>query len=96
VSIERVVHARHLGTRIAQLLSGKGIHPAAAVLGGWSCPLKKEEVEEVKGMAKEMHEFALFSMKFAKEEIFPKYVDLVKGLAVFNTGFLALKNRSPA
>jgi F420-non-reducing hydrogenase large subunit len=85
---KKVVHARHLGTRIAQLLSGKAIHPAAAVPGGWSRPLKAEEIEEAKSMAKEMHEFSLFSMKFAKENIFPKYIDLVKNLAVFNTGFL--------
>lgn len=85
---KRVVHVRFLGTKTAQLLSGKAIHPAAAVPGGWARYTKKEEVDQVKEWAKEMHEFAKFSIDYAKNEIFPKYIDMIKSLAVFNTGFL--------
>lgn len=85
---KRVVHARFMGTKIAQLLSGKAIHPAAAVPGGWARYTKKEEVDQAKEWANEIHEFAKFSMDFAKDELFPKYMDLIKSLAVFNTGFL--------
>jgi F420-non-reducing hydrogenase large subunit len=39
-------------------------------------------------MAQEVLEFAKFSMAFAKENIFPKYLDAVKSLGVIKTGFL--------
>jgi F420-non-reducing hydrogenase large subunit len=39
-------------------------------------------------MAKECLDFATFAIDFAKKEIFPKYLDVVKSLATIETGFL--------
>jgi F420-non-reducing hydrogenase large subunit len=84
----RAVRARHLGTIMTEILAGKAVHPVAAVPGGFGKPLKDDEKKKVQEMAKEVHDFAVFSIKFAKENIFPKYIDLVRSLAVFNTSFL--------
>ncbi len=84
----KAVRARHLGTVMTEIIAGRAIHPVAAVPGGFSKVLKQEERDKLRGMAKEVHDFAVFSMKLAKEDIFPKYIDMVKSLAVFNTSFL--------
>jgi F420-non-reducing hydrogenase large subunit len=84
----KAVRARHLGAQMVEIVAGKNIHPVAAVPGGFGKVLKQQERDKCREMAKEVHDFAVFSMKMAKEEIFPKYIDLVKSLAVFNTSFL--------
>jgi F420-non-reducing hydrogenase large subunit len=71
-----------------EIISGKAIHPVTAVPGGYSKPLTEDERQKVLPMAEEVLEFAKFSMKFAKENIFPKYLDTVKTLGVIKTGFL--------
>ncbi|MFQ6114454.1 MAG: Ni/Fe hydrogenase subunit alpha [bacterium] len=83
-----VVRNRHLGSQMLEIVSGKPIHPVTAVPGGFSKPLTQKERDELLPMAEEVLEFAKFSMKFAKEDIFPKYLDTVKVLGVINTGFL--------
>jgi len=84
----KAVRARHLGTVMTEIVAGKAVHPVAAVPGGFGKVLKEEERDKVLEMAKEVHDFAVFSMRYAKESIFPKYIDMVKSLAVFNTSFL--------
>jgi F420-non-reducing hydrogenase large subunit len=84
----KAVRARYLGTVMTEVVAGKAVHPVAAVPGGFGKALKENEREKVREMAKEVYDFAVFSMKFAKENIFPKYLDMVKSLAVFNTAFL--------
>ena len=39
-------------------------------------------------MANEVLEFAKFAIAFAKENVFPKYLDAIKTLGVIETGFL--------
>jgi F420-non-reducing hydrogenase large subunit len=73
---------------MTQIMGGKGIHPDCAVPGGWSKPITQSELTELKSMANECLEFATFAIDFAKKEIFPKYLDVVKTLGVINTGFL--------
>jgi F420-non-reducing hydrogenase large subunit len=85
---KKVVRVRYLGQMMTQLLGGKAIHPDVSVPGGWSKPLLKEDVKKLKEMAQECHEFACFAIDFAKKEIFPKYLDLVKSFALLKTGFL--------
>jgi len=85
---KKVVRVRYLAQMITQIMGGKAIHPDAAVPGGWSKPVNKEELEKVKGMAQECLDFSLFAIGFAKKNIFPAYLDVVKSLAVFDTGFL--------
>jgi len=83
-----VVRNRYLGAHMLHIISGKSIHPVTAVPGGFSKPLKEDERQKVLPMAEEILEFAKFSMKNAKENIFPKYLDVVKSLATIKTGFL--------
>jgi F420-non-reducing hydrogenase large subunit len=85
---KKVVRNRHLGARMLEIISGKAIHPVTAVPGGYSKPLTEDERQKVLPMAEEVLEFAKFSIKFAKENIFPKYLDTVKTLGVITTGFL--------
>ena len=87
---KQVIKHHHLAHRMVELIAGKRIHPVAAVPGGFNKPLKKEERDQALEMAKELLNFATFSIKNAKENIFPKYLDMVKSLAVIKTGFLGL------
>lgn len=84
----RVVKVRHMCAKMLEILAGKAIHPQAAVPGGFSKPLLAEERDRLRPMADEALELAKFTMAFAKESIFPKYLDVVKTLGVINTGFL--------
>lgn len=83
----KVVRTRHTAAKMLEILSGKAIHPVAAVPGGFSKPLK-EEKKELQKMADECLDLAKFTMEFAKENIFPNYLDVVKTLGVIKTGFL--------
>ncbi|HUU19485.1 MAG TPA: Ni/Fe hydrogenase subunit alpha [Sedimentisphaerales bacterium] len=85
---KKVVRARHLGTQMLGIASGKSIHPVTAVPGGFSKPLTEKEREELLPMADEVLDFAKFAIGFAKENIFPKYLDTIKTLGVIETGFL--------
>ena len=85
---KQVVRVRHLAATMLEKIAGKAIHPAAAVPGGFSRPLLETERQELRKMADECFELAKFSMSFAKENLFPKYLDIVNSLAVLKTGFL--------
>jgi len=85
---KRVVRSRYLGQMMTQTLGGKAIHPDVSVPGGWSKPITEKERDQLKEMAKECLDFATFAIDFAKKEIFPKYLDVVKSLAPIETGFL--------
>ena len=85
---KKVVRARHLGTQMLLIASGKSIHPVTAVPGGFSKPLTEAERQQLIPMANEVLEFAKFAIGFAKENIFPKYLDAIETLGVIETGFL--------
>ena len=85
---KKVIRNRHLGTQMLNIISGKSIHPVTAVPGGFSKPLTESEREKVVPMANEVLEFAKFAIAFAKENIFPKYLDLIKSVGIIETGFL--------
>jgi len=85
---KKVVRARHLGTQMLGITSGKAIHPVTAVPGGFSKPLTETERQQLIPMADEVLEFAKFAIAFAKESIFPKYLDLIKSVGIIETGFL--------
>lgn len=87
---QQVVRNRHLGAQMLNIVSGKAIHPVTAVPGGFSKPLIEAERDKLIPMAEEILEFAKWSIAFAKEDIFPKYLDVVKTLGVITTGFLGM------
>ncbi len=84
----KVVNMRHRGALVLEKWLGKVIHPMAAVPGGFSKPLSEELRLEFLEQTKEQLEFAKFTIKFAKENVFPKHMDAVKTLGVINTGFI--------
>lgn len=85
---KKVVHMRYQGAMVLEKWLGKTIHPYAAVTGGFSKPLLESERKEILKQTEEQLEFAKFTIKFAKENLFPKYLDTVKMLGVITTGFL--------
>ncbi len=85
---KRVVRVRHLGAEMLNLVSGKSIHPVTGVPGGFSKPLTEDERREARAHAEEVLDLARFSIAWAKENVFPKYLDAVKTLGVIQTGFL--------
>jgi F420-non-reducing hydrogenase large subunit len=85
---KKVVHMRYKGQMLLEKFSGKVIHPIAAVVGGYSKPMLEEERKELLAGVQELKDFCLFSMKFAREQVFPKYLEVVKMLGVFESGYL--------
>ena len=84
----RVVQGRHMCARMLEMIAGKSIHPQAAVPGGFSKPMSAEERDNLRPMAAEALELAKFSIAFAKENVYPKYLDVVKSLGIITTGFI--------
>jgi len=85
---KKVIRNRHLGAQMLNIISGKSIHPVTAVPGGFSKPLTEAERQKLVPMADEVLEFAKFAIAFAKESIFPKYLDAINTVGIINTGFL--------
>jgi F420-non-reducing hydrogenase large subunit len=85
---KQVVHMRHLGAQMLEGFAGRAIHPTFSVPGGVSKPLTEAERQKLLPPAQELLEFAKFTMKFAKENVFPKYMDAIKSIGVIETGYL--------
>ena len=50
--------------------------------------MTEAERQEMLPLAKELLEFSQFSIKFAKENVFPKYLDAIKSIGVIKVGYL--------
>ncbi|MDD2218708.1 MAG: Ni/Fe hydrogenase subunit alpha [Desulfoplanes sp.] len=85
---KKVVHMRYKSQMMLEKFAGKVIHPMAAVVGGFSKPMLEEERKELLEGIKEFKDFAMFTMKFAREDVFPKYLDAVETLGVFPSGYI--------
>jgi F420-non-reducing hydrogenase large subunit len=85
---KQVVHMRHLGAQIIERFAGRAIHPTFSVPGGVSKPMTETERKEILPQVQEMLEFCKFSLKFAKENVFPKYLDAIKTIGVIKVGYL--------
>ncbi len=83
-----VVRCRSLGAKMLDIVSGKSIHPVTAVPGGFSKPLTAAERDQIRPWADEILNLAKFSIDYAKKNVFPAYLDVVKTLGVIETGFL--------
>jgi F420-non-reducing hydrogenase large subunit len=84
----RVVQTRQKAKMILDQFSRKTIHPVAGVVGGFAKPLLEEERKDILAKMQEIMDFALFTMDFAKKEVFPKYLDAIQTLGVITTGFI--------
>jgi F420-non-reducing hydrogenase large subunit len=84
----RVVKTRQKAKMILDQFSRKTIHPVAGVVGGFAKPLLEEERKDILEKMQEIMDFALFTMDYAKKEVFPKYLDAIQTLGVITTGFI--------
>lgn len=84
----KAVKMRYMAKMILEQFSGKAIHPHAGVAGGFCKPLLETERKEFLEQLKELLDFSLFTIDFAKKSVFPKYLDAVQTLGVIKTGFI--------
>jgi F420-non-reducing hydrogenase large subunit len=84
----QVVKMRQMTKMILDRFSKKTIHPVAGVPGGFAKPLLEEERRDILDKMRQVLDFALFTMDFAKENVFPKYMDAITTLGVITTGFI--------
>jgi F420-non-reducing hydrogenase large subunit len=87
---KQVVHMRYMTSMLLEKFAGKVIHPVVAVPGGFSKPMLESERDEMRKGITEAFEFVKFAMTFAKENVFAKYLDVIKELGVIETGFLGM------
>jgi F420-non-reducing hydrogenase large subunit len=85
---QKVVKMRFKAKMILEKFAGKAIHPIAGVPGGFSKSMTEEDRKEILQEMSEILDFAMFTIDFAKKEVFPKYLDTIKVLGVINTGFI--------
>jgi F420-non-reducing hydrogenase large subunit len=85
---KQVVKMRQMGASILEHFAGRAIHPTLSLPGGVSKPMTEAERQEMLPQANELLEFCKFSMKFAKDNVFPKYLDAIKNLGVIEVGYL--------
>ncbi len=85
---QKVVKMRFKAKMVLEKFAGKAIHPVACVTGGFAKPMTEEDRKEILKTMEEMLDFALFTIEFAKRDVFPPYIDAVKSLGVITTGFM--------
>ena len=85
---KQVVTMRYKAKMILENFAGKSIHPVAGVPGGFARPMSEKDRQWILADMREIQDFALFAIDFAKKEVFPKYIDTIKMLGVINTGFI--------
>ena len=85
---QKVVRMRFMAKMILDKFSSKTIHPVAGVPGGFSKPMTEADRREILEKMGELMDFALFTIEFAKKEIFPKYLEAIQTVGVINTGFI--------
>jgi F420-non-reducing hydrogenase large subunit len=84
----QVVKTRQMAKMMLDKFCRKTIHPVAGVVGGFAKPLLEEERLEMLDKTRQILDFALFTIEFAKKDVFPKYMDTIQMLGVINTGFI--------
>ncbi|KJS30022.1 MAG: F420-nonreducing hydrogenase [Desulfatitalea sp. BRH_c12] len=84
----RVVRTRQMAKMILDKYSHKTIHPVAGVTGGFAKPLLEEERKDILSKMREILDFALFTIEFAKKGVFPQYMEAIQTLGVIKTGFI--------
>ncbi len=85
---QKIVTMRQKVKMVLEKFGGKAIHPVAGVVGGFSKPMLEEERKEYLKDMEEILDFALFSIDFAKKELFSKYMNEIESLGTIKTGFI--------
>ncbi len=84
----KVVKMRQLGQNMLERFAGKAIHPIAGVTGGFAKPMLEGERKELTNGARQLLDFALYGLDYAKKNIFSQYEELIEELGAIETGFL--------
>jgi F420-non-reducing hydrogenase large subunit len=95
----KVIQARAMAQKIQQLLGGRTTHLVWCLPGGVSKGLKKDELEEIKPMVKELGGFADFSLQLFRDLVLgnPQYVDLIlNGPYTLDVQFMGLVDENNA
>jgi len=85
---QKVVRMRSKAKMMLERFAGKAIHPVAGVTGGFAKPLSEQERQTMLAEMRELLDFALYTMDFAKNQIFPQYLDTIQSLGLIKTGFM--------
>ncbi len=85
---QKVVSMRFKAKMILEKFAGKAIHPVAGVVGGFAKPMTEEDRKDILQEMQKILDFAMFTIDFAKKDIFPKYLDIVQNVGVINTGYI--------
>lgn len=85
----KVIKIRRELRELLTMMGGKAIHPVLGLPGGVAKPLKKEEVERIKEVAKAAVEFSQFSLSIFNEVVLKnkEYVDIITGDIYYNTTY---------
>lgn len=85
----KVIKIRRELRELMTMMGGKAIHPVLGLPGGIAKPLKKEEVERIKEVAKATVEFSQFSLSIFNEVVLKnkEYVDIITGDIYYNTTY---------
>jgi len=84
----KVVIMRQKAKMILEKFDGKALHPVTGVTGGFAKPMLESDRKEILADMRELLDFALFTIQFAKEKVFPPYLDIIQSLGVITTGFI--------
>jgi len=85
---KQVVKMRQMTADILEDFAGRAIHPTFSQAGGVSKPMTEKERSAMLPLAHELLEFSKFTIKFAKDNVFPKYLDAIKTIGVIQVGYL--------
>jgi len=75
----QVIACRARNHQVIKILSGRGIHPAAGVPGGWNRRVSEEERREIAAAAAENVKFARFSLQVFRDLVLgnPAYLEMI-------------------
>ena len=96
---KKVISTRRRLREANARIVGKAIHPVFGVAGGVSKPVSHDDLEDVKAVAKDGLDFALFTLKVFKDLVLSRkdYVDLITSEAythrTYYMGLMDEKNR---
>lgn len=88
----QAVKMRYAMQRALEKFSGKAIHPVAVLVGGFSKPLLEEERRELLAVLAETKQFCLDSMKWARKDILPPFIQQFKDMGEYASGYLGTVN----
>jgi F420-non-reducing hydrogenase large subunit len=96
---KQVIDTRMRNHHVIRKMGGRGVHPVAAMPGGWSKPITEEDRAEFEEIARKNVDFALFSLKVFNDVVLgnPAYLEMVLSDSytdrTYSMGLVDEKNR---